>query len=166
MKKIILVLVMALLITVGISGYSYAQTATHQPIAGSKIVGFARIGGTMTFYSMPEYIFTNPNCTNTITINRISILNEKGELVADLTKDSTPSDYFIGDLGPHQVGFVELGKVITELNLGMPSYPSVYTVEVSYKAKGKSLPLQGTVNEYEYTTDGELLKTRVNMVNY
>jgi len=83
-KRIIAVVLAVVLVTGGLGGISCAQTNEYEPVPEQKLVGIGWYGtepfagGSLVF--RPAFAFTNPNSVSKITIDRISIFAENGEV--------------------------------------------------------------------------------------
>ena len=141
-KKILLALLAVGLLAAGLAGGAYAA-GSHNPVHGNKLVGFSPFGmksevlpgptGNIThkIYDYCYFSFTNPDCVNDITIERVSIIKGDGTLIDEFTP-------VIPVLKPHGVRIIELSKWIDR------DEPTVtYTVEIEWSAKGGTCPLMG-----------------------
>lgn len=168
MKRIFIILVAACLMVSGLNGYVYA--IDHQKVNDSKVISFAPYGTSGDELQEWDAVFgwMNPDCNNAITIKQISIIRADGVVV----KETYPNT----ELQPHQTRILTLSNSDIPAPTKLPNYPEThtvrfYTVEISYSAKGKTLPLVGTVAIFQYSYDDEfddtpvISKTRTNMIN-
>ena len=154
----------------GPGGYAYA--IDHQAIKSSKLVSFAPYGTSGDGLQKFDAIFgyTNPDCTKPIAIEQISIIRADGVVVYEAYPNNA--------LQPHQTRIMQLSDSQYSIPIppptpGFPAGHTVrfYTVEISYSAKGNTLPLTGTAAVFQYSkssptdTNPALSKTRTNMIN-
>ena len=165
-KRIIIVLLAVGILIGGLSGYAYAATQ-HQVVKDNKIVGFAPYGtsenGQQVFDAV--FVYSNPDCERNITIKQISIIRADGVVVYETYPDAP--------LEPHQTRIINLSNFGIPAPSSLPDQGTIrfYTVEISWQAKSRCLPLSGTVAVLQYSDfDGDgiptLSKTRINMFNY
>jgi len=142
-KRIIAMVLVAVLVGGGLGGLVYAQ-GTHEPMTGQKLVGVGPCG----FWVPVPYVenhantlfrITNPDCVAEIKIERVSIIkNEPYEVIYEgpLLLDGTE----VTELEPHQVGLINLALYVEG---GWDTSLALYTVEVFWKGKKDGLPLIG-----------------------
>lgn len=169
MKKAALVLALVLLICTVFASVAYA-VGDHAPMVGRKLAGYGPIGyqGERPGKIVMQTMFTigNEDCTYAININRISLVKGDGTLAYEgpLYRNGNTAGVPISILQPHQVEPIVLADWIAE---GLISPARFYTLEVSWKANNKCLPLVGhvVVFQREFFDDGTytLAKTRVPM---
>ncbi len=137
-KKKIIAIVLAVLIAGGLGGFAYANNIQHEPMTGQKLVGYGFYGtlpledDNADIHTM--FVFTNPDCVNEITIDRVFILAFNGEVLHEV---ALPGDE--GIIEPHEVSAVELHDYIDPQEPIMP-----VTVEIFWTGDdNKGLPLIG-----------------------
>ncbi|MBA7648624.1 hypothetical protein ES703_56412 [subsurface metagenome] len=83
MKKIIAIVLAVMLVAGGLGGFVYANSSSHQPMTGEKLVGTGRLGlqPNGEWLSGSWFLFTNPDCVGKITIERISIIRGDGTVI-------------------------------------------------------------------------------------
>ena len=163
MKKLLLVVTFVCVLSVVLGSSVYAATS-HQQMKGTKLIGYGPMGlaygGDTQFYS--SFTITNPNCTKSITINRLSIVQANGTVIYEGPfVEGGPLGTDVVSLQPHGVVMVELSDWVSLLD---PM--RFFTVEVGFRSVG-ALPLIGhsIVWQKEFFADGTytLAKTRVAM---
>jgi len=153
MKKLIAVLLLVVLVAGGLGGFAYAQTNEHEPMIGQKLVGMGSVGtipsGTRANFAVS---FTNPDCVSDITIERVSIIRDDGEVMFEGKLSELPaSPPYVDVLEPHQVVGIFVSLCIPDGSGGWLSYEealalpmSSYIVEIFYSVnQDGGLPLIG-----------------------
>jgi len=141
MKKKVLVLVLvAALVVGGVSGVVYANSNSHVPMTGQKLVGYgfydehylAEIDGTLHLHTL--FVFTNPDCVSDITIEQVSIFAFDGVVLYEgfLDREGPVT------MEPHEANGIELQDYIGYQDLLMP-----VTVEIYWTGAEEGLPLTG-----------------------
>ena len=148
-KKIIGIVLAAVLVAGGLGGFAYAQSIEH-PMTGQKLVGYGFYGGQYigelggTLHSHTMFVFTNPDCVSKITIDGVFILDRDGNVLYEgaLRGDD-------GIIEPHEVQAVELHDYLE------PGDLNPVTVEIFWtKSRWRGLPLTGWTQTGYYTFDG------------
>ena len=176
-KKIFIALLTVALFGAGFAGRVYAVD-DHQPVAGQKLIGMVEFG-TFEFTEtehlnvMSSFVFTNPNCTEDITITQVSIIRQDSEVGTTLVYEGPfinvegiesvePVVREVVDrpMEPHEMSMIRLYDYMYT-GLGDPddlTDPAnwktlhqavfeqpleLYTVEIFWEAKGKACPLIG-----------------------
>ena len=170
MKKIIVVLLAAVLVVGGLGGVAYAQiNSSHLPMTGQKLVGTSEFGTDQ--YSEDErltmqasFTFTNPDCVSEITIERISIIRGDGTLIYEgpllqqrreegEIVESTPVTW---PMKPHELWGIGLQDYMPDpddpdhewkaIDEALFQPLATYTVEIFWSCSDqKGLPLIGTI---------------------
>ena len=134
MRKLVAIIIAVIVTIGGISGFAYAQT--HEPIEGQKLIGYGPHGkNQLNLTHVTLFHLTNPDCKREITIDKISVIDRDGNEYPVVLPNPT--------LQPHGVRVVGLQGV-----LGVAPEDqdvSFYTLEVTWSAPNKSLPLIGHV---------------------
>ena len=147
-KSIIGVLLAVVLVAGGLGGIACAQANKYEPMPEQKLVGMGFYGtepfGDETLVFTPMSVFTNPDCVSEITIDRISIFAEDGEVMYEgplLHPDGkTP---WTEPMGTHETRF------IIAFPPGMPMLPDLtmplnaITIEIFWSSTEEGLPLTG-----------------------
>jgi len=184
MKKIIVILLAVVLVAAGLGSLAYANSNSHVPWRGDKLIGTSPFGTDQ--YSADEhrtmhasFIFTNPDCVNKIKIGGISIIrgdgtviyegpllwqrHEDGEIV-----ESTIVDW---SMEPHDIWSVVLMCYMPDpgdpdhewmsLDEALAQPLAQYTVEISWGVHRKGgLPLIGKVQTIKRTVEfGEVMES-------
>lgn len=183
MKKlaVILVLIFAL-VGAGFAGVA-AASAGHQPVTRteSKLVGFGPSGQLGGFLKWSWFTITNPNCKDSVTVKRASILGEDGTLVYEGPLYRVVLDAnlqvvereLVTALKPHETLDILLHYWMPGSNPGewMDSSQALalplqnYTVEVVWNAGRMTLPLIGYSSTAVNSPSGHA-RTSVPMVNF
>jgi len=169
MKKRKLLLLASLIVIVlsVFGGIAYADITGHEPIHGDKLAGWGRSGAMIGVIektvSRLDFLFTNPDCVNTITIDKISLIDQgTGEIMYEgilKRPDGTP----IYELAPHQSASIGAifyypdpanpGQYLTPFEALNSSPPKWVYAEVYFSAPGGSCPLIGVRSEAMTTTN-------------
>jgi hypothetical protein len=168
MKKTALLIGAILLAVAGFAGAAYAA-GDHQPTAGTKLIGYGPYGYADTenevYYT--AFTITIPDCVNSITIDRMSIVRGDGTPIYEgpVYQSGNVGGTQITSLLPHQVVFIRLVDWLPDDV--MSQSPRMYTVEVSYSGNRGFLAPIGHVIVFQenHFDDGTytLAKTRVPM---
>ena len=166
MKRVAMILVAITLVLGGLGGFAYAQT--HEPVVGEKLIGYGPFGNLINEHSGEKevlytlFTFTNPDCKRDIIIERVSIIKADGTCIYD--------DQPFTTMKPHSVRLIRLVDYLGDAS-SISNPCRFYTVEVSWSARSKCLPLTGHAvvfqknslpsSEEPYT----MSKTRVPMEN-
>ena len=148
MKKIIAVVLAVVLVAGGLGAVACATANEYEPMPKQKLVGMGFYGtepfGDETLVFTPMPVFTNPDCVSEITIDRISIFAEDGEVMYEgplLHPDGeTP---WTEPMEPHETRF------IIAFPPGMPMLPDLtmplnaITIEIFWSRAEEGLPLTG-----------------------
>ena len=181
MKRIALALVLvAVLVGSGFAGIAYANSNSHQPMKGMKLVGTGTLG-----HSGPTLItnrercqsslfrIANPDCVESITIERVSIIRAGGTAENELVYEgplwvfTNPPGPFtrveMSQLPPHGVAVINLplwmpdeepahspGEEWLDYDLAINKTLQPYTVEIHYSTKGLELIGNGVIYDDEY----------------
>ena len=155
-KKILLALLAVGLLVTGFASGVYAIEG-HNPVKGNKLVGCGALGKhgeNPILKDSSMFTFTNPDCSNSITIERVSIIRGDGVLIYEgpylyIRSDGTRVPLI--ELKPHRQGKIELWNWIWDETEGrwlseseareLPIYG--YTTEIEWKATGATCPLMG-----------------------
>ena len=168
MKKIIAMSAALVLLTLGgLGAFAYAQSTQHEAAAGQKLVGWGPVGvalGAEPSISVSLFNLTNPDCINTIRVDRISVFKDDGTVIYEgppivggpgeaLTELADP-------LQPHQSVIIflplyviayELGISPLDLNniqpLPVEVWPgsAYYSAEIFWTGARNGLPLTGWI---------------------
>ena len=152
MKKIIAIVLAVVLVVGGLGGLAYAQSNSHEPMTGQKLVGYGFFG--MLELEEPDdatcdlhtlFVFTNPDCVSEIMIDRVSIFAFDGTVL-----DTVLYEDPLKVLEPHEVDGVELHDYIDPQDPLMP-----VTVEIFWTGARKGLPLTGWAQTGYSIFDGD-----------
>lgn len=184
MKRLIAILLTIVLLAGGLSGFAYANSNSHVPLRGDKLIGTSSFGRLQ--YSPDErltmhasFIFNNPDCVNKIKIGRISIIRGdgtviyEGPLLRQSQEDGEIVESTIVDwpMEPHDIWDVNLMCYMPDPGdpdhewmsldeaLAQPLAP--YTVEIFWGVHRKGgLPLIGKVHTIKRTVEfGEVMES-------
>ncbi len=149
MKKIIAIVLVVVLVAGGLGGVACARATEYELMPEQKLVGMGFYGtepfadGTLVF--RPMFVFTNPNSDSEITIDRISIFGEGGEVWYEgplLDRDG--KTLWTDPMETHETRF------IIAFPPGMPMLPDLtgplnaITIEIFWSSTEEdSLPLTG-----------------------
>ena len=140
MKKFIVILLAVVVVAAGLGGFAYAQT--HEPINGQKLIGYGPHGhgqGNPDISLTTMFSLSNPDCKREITLDQISIVKSDGtEYEVNLLDDT---------LQPHETIPIRLISVLPPET--MQQEARFYTLEVSWSAHRRCLPLIGHVVTYQ-----------------
>ena len=157
MKRIIAIVLAAVLVVAGLGGFAYAQVNGHQPMAGQKLVGWGAVGmssPSKVSILATDFNLTNPDCVNEITVDRISVFKADGTVIYE-------GPLIVGMLGeeltaplaPHQTVDIFLLYYVLVFEYGIdPTQPAdpedwpesaYYTVETFWTGTKGGLPLTG-----------------------
>ena len=161
MRKIIAVLLVAMLVVGGLGGFAYAQ-GTHEPMTGQKLVGMGAYAewedDGIHKRCTTTLILTNPDGVSEITIDRISVFAYDGRLVYEgpflKWREEIPWDE---PMQPHETRESDLDQYVSGFE--WPSESEVwmnFTVEISWtKSHWRGLPLTGWVGGAIIRRDSE-----------
>jgi len=167
------------LVAGGLGGFAYANSNSHVPWRGDKLIGTSPFGRLQ--YSPDErltmhasFIFTNPDCVNKIKIGRISIIREdgtviyEGPLLRQRQEDLEIVESTIVDwpMEPHDIWSVDLMCYMPDpgdpdhewmnLDEALAQPLAQYTVEIFWGVHRKGgLPLIGKVQTIKRTVEFE-----------
>ena len=164
-KRLFLVLTVVVLLIAVICGIVYAQVE-HQTVQGSKLVGTGKLGmeewpgGNTKHWT--TFRFTNPDCTENITITQISITrsaHRQAEVVyegphryqrVDEYGNIIESRIVDRQIAPHEVWEIHLSRLIPDGSGWWLPEPEArktglysYSVEISWEAPKETSPLIG-----------------------
>lgn len=175
MKRLIAILLTAVLLAGGLGGFAYANSNPHIPWLGDKLIGTSRFGKYVNpdervFYDA-QFNFTNPDCVNEIKIEGISIIRDDGKVIYEgpylaqrMDEDSeivesTPRWW----MEPHRIWEVHLEFFFPDPDdpdhewmnpeeaINQPAHR--YTVEISWGVRRRGgLPLIGEVMSFQRAT--------------
>ena len=182
MKKTIIAVVLAVvLLAGGLGGFAYAQSNSHVPMTGQKLVGYGRLGlqPDGMWLSGSWFNITNPDCVSEITIERISLIRRDGTVIYEgpllrLVRDENGEvEYEIPiteSMKPHQIwGGLALGRFMKDPEASNPDRwlrveetrnltLNHYTLEIFWSwSDKKGLPLIGWASETKRAADPALL---------
>jgi len=153
MKRIIAVLLLIALVGGGLGGLAYAQVNGHEPMTGHKLYAMGSMGTYPSGLQVDLAVsFTNPDCVSDITIERVSIIRDDGEVMFEGKLSELPaSPPYVDVLEPHQVAGIMVAFYIPDGSGGWLSYeealalpPRSYIVEIFYSvSQDGGLPLTG-----------------------
>ena len=148
MKKIIAVLLAVVLIAGGLGGFACAQGDEYGPMPEQKLVGMGFYGtepfgdGTMVF--TPMFVFSNLDDASEITINRISIFAENGEVWYEGPllhwRDQT---LWTEPMEPHETRFVQAFPPSMPMLPDLTGPLNAITIEISWSSIEEGLALTG-----------------------
>jgi len=121
MKKIIAVALAVVLVAGGLGGFAYANSSSHEPLTGQKLVATSQFGSVHAYGGLVTYealfTFTNPDCVGEITIEQISIIRGDGAVIYE---------------GPFRRQTMEGGEVVDSTPVTLPMKPhEVWMVKVA-----------------------------------
>jgi len=150
-KKIIGIILAAVLVAAGLGGFAYATNNLHEPMTGQKLVGWGTLGtDDQNAFFKSLFFFTNPDCVSEITIDRVSIFDldgtvlYEGPLIAEFTGVGQGTPY-TEPMKPHEQRFIVLYQYLCDPGIDIRSIPCApYTVEIFWsKSHWRGLPLIG-----------------------
>jgi len=186
MKKIIAIVLAVMLVAGGLGGFVYANSSSHQPMTGEKLVGTGRLGlqPDGEWLSFSWFVFTNPDCVGQIRIRKISLIRKDGTVIYEgpllkLVRDESGEvveEIPITKLKPHEIRVLGLNSFMKDPEASDPTrwltHEEVrnlnfnhYTLEIFWVLPGlrgpiripsKGLPLIGWVAESKRATDPAL----------
>jgi len=167
MKKMSLILLAVVLLLAALAGGAYVDS-DHQPVKGNKLIGVGQLGtheGIPYIEMWTHFGFTNPDCVEEITITKVSIIEENGDLVYEgpyisVTRNGLTREVKTDPMNPHEIWGINLEVYMWT---GLGDYPEnltdpanwltfgeamaqpikSYTVEIEWEAKGGVCPLTG-----------------------
>jgi len=173
MKKVIAIVLAAVLVVGGVGSFAYANSSLHdEAMTGQKLVGSGaycsfplEVNGTRDFIGS-SFAITNPDCVSQITIDRVSIFDTWGELIyeGDLLplSDGTPQS---GLMKPHETRGIQLAEYIPEDYTTVSEAELTFTVEIFWtRSDEEGLPLTGWVTSHIVKRDamtGELIEIKL-----
>jgi len=161
MKKKAILLALTIVLVIGCVAGSIAYAATsHNPPKGQKLIsmgyyGVSAEGSTIGDCNYSHYFdtgfdITNPNCSKSISITYVSLMDEDGNVVAEGTPSQLSSPSVPAQLGPHQTWSFTLAQFFNEPPLISGDSAPPYTIEVSW-AGAADRPLSGWGHEFALT---------------
>jgi len=183
MRKTIIIAIAVLLLLSILSGVVYAQSISHEPMKGQKLLGVGPLGindlGGATRQDICTFYFTNPNCEDEITIERIALIREDGKVIYEgpfiwLRRDPDTGEVIeeipiIAPMKPHQMRYVVLWRFMKDPDATNPdrwlteqeaqNLPGHgYTLEVMWSGSKQDQPLIGWVERHVtfILTDGSI----------
>ena len=178
MKKIIAIVLAVMLVAGGLGGFVYANSSSHQPMTGEKLVGTGRLGlqPDGEWLSGSWFLFTNPDCVGEITIERISIIRRDGKVIyegslLELVREDgevVEERPITKPMKPHRIWGVPLGYFMKDPDADDPgrwlTYEEArnlefnhYTLEIFWTGTRQGLPLIGWAAESKRAADPALL---------
>ncbi|MFC1920007.1 hypothetical protein ACFLWX_04370 [Chloroflexota bacterium] len=168
MKRIIATIILVTVLLVGgVGGYAYAEVA-HPPMEGDKLLGIFT-HGTVTLTQVGDEIrytswftITNPDCTSSITIDRVSIIRSDGTVIYDSSTDGLPTGWLSYSILPHEIRLLSMGQ-----HIPIEEALAHYTLEVSWHGKGSPLMGWQYTHRTQFMGSGNIEKTQTStqMVN-
>ena len=161
MKKKAILLALSIVLVIGCvaGGLVYAQTS-HSPPKGQKLVGMGYYGSSAEVETLGDlarsryfdtaFDVTNPNCSKSISITYVSVMDGDGNIVAEGTPAELSSHSVPAQLGPHEFWSFSLAEFFTQPPLLTGDSPPPYTVEISWAGNGDR-PLTGWCHRFMMT---------------
>jgi branched-chain amino acid transport system substrate-binding protein len=162
-KKIIALLLVVVFIAAGLGGAAYAQSDGHETMVGPKLVGIAEIGkidsGQVRRVFLPDLRIYNPDCLAEIAVERMSIIDEDGNVVYEgpflrtpTSAPGGPPEVMTRPLGPHEAWDCFLPACIPDgsggwlpMNQVLNHPRTICTVEIFWSGDEDGCPLGGEV---------------------
>jgi hypothetical protein len=186
-KRLLLSLVIASLILGGLSGIVYA-VGEHKPMHGEKLLGIGPLGTQpstgVTYNTL--FLFTNPDDSEDITIERLSVIRGDGEPVYEgpLVRGFGENRVIISTMAPHEIMGINLRQLMwtgggepdnvvdpdnwMSIDDAMAQRIWTYTVEIAWEAEGSVTPLTGwhrKIRSEPVGEEWETTATEIPMVN-
>lgn len=166
MKKILVIAIVVVMTLSAFGGFAYAQ-AEHEAVKGDKVVGYGPFGVFSLLSGDTEHMMscmiTNPDCVGTITLEQMTIYDSmngvliyEGPVVSNRWSMGSMQSMVVPELGPHESCSLIMSAMFP---LDGPHNPTswmspmearaldsaIYTVEITWSAKGWNCPLIGHV---------------------
>jgi branched-chain amino acid transport system substrate-binding protein len=164
-KRIIAILLVVVFIAAGLGGSAYAQSSGHEPMTGQKLIGTADMGkidsGQVRRVFLPNLRIFNPDCFADITVERMFIIAEDGDVLYDgpflrtpTSAPGGPPEVMTRPLKPHEAWECFLPACIPDgeggwlpVNQVLNHPRTICTVEIFWSGAGNGCPLVGEVTE-------------------
>jgi hypothetical protein len=171
MRKTIIMTLVVVLLCSAFGGFVYAQSNSHDPMKGQKLLGVGTLGrhanidgGEILSQAFSQ--ITNPSCEDEITIERIALIRGDGTVIYEgpflrLVRDENDNVIeeipIIDPIQPHQFRGVTLWRFMKDPDSQDPNRwltlqealdlpVRYYTLEVMWSGGKQEMPLTGWVN--------------------